>query len=86
MCLVMFFVNFFCLKTDLRVNQVFTPLCDIDHMLEDIKIQVRCISIWFSEEPNRSHCPLTLAFVVQDDGMWFFLLIMLYFILNFGVT
>ncbi|PWA42455.1 hypothetical protein CTI12_AA526150 [Artemisia annua] len=54
-------------KADTTVNHLFTPLCDVDPMLDDIKIQVRCISIWFSEEPNMSHSPVTLDFVVQDE-------------------
>lgn len=45
----------------------FTSLCNVDPMLEDIKIQVRCISIWRSHAPNMSHSPWSLDFVVQDE-------------------
>ncbi|PWA56462.1 replication protein A 70 kDa DNA-binding subunit B [Artemisia annua] len=45
----------------------FTSLCNVDPMLEDIKIQVRCISIWRSHAPNMSHSPWSLDFLVQDE-------------------
>ncbi|GJT58342.1 ribonuclease H-like domain-containing protein [Tanacetum coccineum] len=43
-----------------------TQLCDLDHMLDDLKVLVRCISLWKSHPAGRPNEVWALDMVMQD--------------------
>ena len=49
------------------MEQSITLLCDIDPMLDDVKILARCISIWKSHPAGKPHEVWSLDMVLQDE-------------------
>ena len=48
------------------MEQDITALCDIDPMLDDIKILARCISIWKSHPKGKPNEVWSLDMILQD--------------------
>ncbi|GJS43556.1 replication protein A 70 kDa DNA-binding subunit B [Tanacetum coccineum] len=48
------------------MEQQMTLLCDIDLMMDDVKVLVRCISIWKSHAAGKPNEPWGLDVVLQD--------------------
>ena len=49
------------------MEQSITLLCDIDPMLDDVKILARCVSIWKSHPAGKPHEVWSLDMVLQDE-------------------
>ena len=49
------------------MEQNITLLCDIDPMLDDVKILARCISIWKSHPAGKPHEIWSLDMIFQDE-------------------
>ncbi|GKE53163.1 replication protein A 70 kDa DNA-binding subunit B, partial [Tanacetum coccineum] len=47
-------------------NKKITPIIEVDPMLDNIVVQGRCISIWYSHRLNAAHDPYSLDLVLQD--------------------
>lgn len=54
------------------MEQNTTLLCDIDPMLDDIKIVARCISIWKSHPAGKPNEVWSLDMVLQDEQVSFY--------------
>ncbi|GKA33674.1 hypothetical protein Tco_0720103 [Tanacetum coccineum] len=48
------------------MEQQMTLLCDIDPMMDDVKVLERCISIWKSHAAGKPNQPWGLDVVLQD--------------------
>ena len=48
------------------MEQNITALCDIDPMLDDIKILARCISVWKSHPKGKPNEIWSLDMILQD--------------------
>ncbi|GJX14378.1 replication protein A 70 kDa DNA-binding subunit B [Tanacetum coccineum] len=48
------------------MEQQMTLLCDIDPMMDDVKVLARCISIWKSHAAGKPNQPWGLDVVLQD--------------------
>lgn len=53
------------------MEQNITLLCDIDPMLDDVKILVRCISLWKSHPAGKPQEVWSLDMVFQDEQVRF---------------
>ena len=49
-----------------KMSQVYTELCDVDPMQDDITVVARCISIWHSHAKGRPNDPWSLDVVFMD--------------------
>ena len=49
-----------------KMSQVYTELCDVDPMQDDITVVARCISIWHSHAKGRPNDPWSLDAVFMD--------------------
>ncbi|GKA93596.1 replication protein A 70 kDa DNA-binding subunit B [Tanacetum coccineum] len=49
------------------MNQDITPLSDIDPMMDEVKVLVRCISKWFNHPQGKPNIKWSLEMVLQDQ-------------------
>ena len=52
------------------MEQNITMLCDVDPMLDDLKVLARCISKWVSHPVGNPSDVWSLDFVLQDAQVW----------------
>ena len=62
-----------------------TQLCDIDPMLDDVKVLVRCISLWKSHPAGKPNEVWSLDMVFQDAQVLLYIYCVLCFIIMFQV-
>ena len=67
------------------MEQNITQLCDIDPMLDDVKVLVRCISIWKSHPAGKPNEVWSLDMVFQDAQVLLYIYCVLCFIIMFQV-
>ncbi|GKE58339.1 replication protein A 70 kDa DNA-binding subunit B, partial [Tanacetum coccineum] len=49
------------------MSQEITPVSDIDPMMDEVKVLVRCISIWYNHSPSKPEMKWGLEMVLQDE-------------------
>lgn len=60
----------------------YTPLSDIDPMLDDVKVLARCISRWKSHPAGRPNEIWSLDMVLQDPHVIFYKLCIIFNIVS----
>ncbi|GKB65477.1 replication protein A 70 kDa DNA-binding subunit B [Tanacetum coccineum] len=91
----MYLNQFITSRTKIKIRQEITPVSDIDPMMDEFKVLVRCISIWYNHPPGKPEMKWGLEMgnriqvSVKKDGLSKFQPILqegsCYKISNFGV-
>ena len=68
-CIISHYLSNYCFEIN-RMEQNITMLCDVDPMLDDLKVLARCISKWVSHPVGNPSDVWSLDFVLQDTQVW----------------